>query len=218
MGNNNSPIITKEFEVSNFESLNLEVVGEVVFEQSATAYLIAEGNQNLVEQLEVNHQNNRLTISSEKERSFFGDKGKLTLKIGSPILKEISQKGVGSFLLKGDFNAESLNVKHTGVGNFTIDNCTLDEFNLESHAVGNCHISGSANSVVIESTGVGNVDCLDLKAENAKVVSKGVGNLSVYANEKLDIVVKGVGNVTYSGEPNELITDVSGVGKVKQSK
>lgn len=218
MGKNNTPIITKDFKVSNFEVLNVEVVGEVIFEQSSTPYLSAEGNENLINELEISHQNNRLSIISEQEQSFFGDKGKLTLKIGAPTLHEISQKGIGSLKIKGDFNADHLSIIHTGVGNFSINNCKLGELNIASKAVGNCHVSGSANSVFIESNGVGNVDCSDLKAQNAKVVSKGVGNLTVYADEKLDIVVKGVGNVTYLGEPEELITVVSGIGKVKHLK
>lgn len=218
IGSNSKTIITKDFEVSDFKSLNLEVVGEVIFEQSSIPYLSVEGNENLVDELEVSHQNNRLSIKSEKERSFFKDKGKLTLKIGSPSLNEILQKGVGSLLIKGDFDAKSLHVKHTGVGNLSIDNCNLEEFNLESQSVGSCRIKGTADTAVIESEGVGNIDCSDLITRKAKVVSKGVGNLSVYADEELDIVVKGIGNVTYAGNPEVLKTDISGIGKVKELK
>lgn len=218
VGQNSKNMITKDFEVSDFKTLSLEVVAEVIFEQSATPYFSAQGNENLVEELEVSHQNNRLSIKSDKQRRLFKDKGKLTLRIGSPSLNEIHQKGVGSFHLKGDFNAKSLHVKHTGVGSFTVDNCKLEEFNLESQSVGTCRVKGKANSVFIESDGVGNIDCSDLISKNTKVISKGVGNLSIYAEEKLDIVVKGVGNVTYSGDPEVLKTDISGIGKVRQSK
>ena len=216
VGTNSKTIITKDFEVSDFKSLNLEVVGEIIFEQSSTPYLTVEGNENLVEELEVDNDNNHLTIKSDKQRRFFKDKGKLTLKIGSASLEEINQKGVGSFLIKGDFNAESLHVKHTGVGNFNIDNCNLEKFNLESQSVGNCRVKGTANTVVIESDGVGNIDCSDLITQNAKVVSQGVGNLSVHAENELNIVVKGIGNVTYAGNPEVLKTDITGIGKVKE--
>ena len=216
MGNKTSIMITKDFEISDFETLNLEVIGEVIFEQSASPYLSAEGNQNLVDELDVSQKNNRLSIKSKKDRSLFSDKGKLTLKIGSPSLNEIQQKGVGSLLIKGSFDAKSLSVIHTGVGSFTVDNCKLDQFNLESQAVGSSRVKGIAKNVVLKSDGVGNIDCSDLKAEKAKIVSKGVGNLSVYADQELDITVKGVGNVTYGGNPEVLKTDISGIGKVKE--
>src|SRR5690554_6531531 len=161
-GSYSKEIITKDFEVTNFEALNLEVVGQVIFEQSSTPYLIAEGHQNLVEELEINQKDKWLLIKSEKELSFVKNKGQLTLKIGSPTLNEIHQSGVGTFLIKENFDATSLTVKLTGVGDFTIDNCSLEALNLDSKAVGNCKIKGTASTVVISSDGVGNINCKDL--------------------------------------------------------
>ena len=57
------------------------------------------------------------------------------------------------------------------------------------------------------------MDCAALKAANVKVESKGVGNISVYATTSLNIQMSGVGNLKYYGNPADVKTDISGMGK-----
>lgn len=60
---------------------------------------------------------------------------------------------------------------------------------------------------------MGEIDCSELKSKNTKVVGKGVGELSVYAKDSINITLTGIGNVKYYGNPASVKTDISGIGK-----
>ena len=44
----------------------------------------------------------------------------------------------------------------------------------------------------------------------------GAGSISVYASERLDASVSGIGSIDYSGNPATVNRSVSGLGKISQ--
>lgn len=209
------PQITKDFEVSNFEILHLEIVGKVIFQQSPTAYLTIEGDENLIEKITTTNENNRLSVKLNQNRNI-NNKSNLTFKIGSPNLTQLEYNSVGTVKIKDKFEGETLHVIHSGVGNLNIENCKLDAFRLDFDAVGSCKISGTSHTTYIQADGVGSIDCSNLKSEVATVKSDGVGSVSVHAKEEVDISASGIGNVSYYGNPDIVKAQASGVGKIKE--
>ena len=205
---------SKTFTISDFSSLNVELVGEIIYEQSDSFYLNASGSSRLIEALDVSDKNGKLSIELKNKRKFSGNKRKLIIKVGSPQLQSINFQGVGKLNIRNHFKGDQLTITNKGVGEIMIDDCQVGSFKLTSQSVGNVEIKGTANEVFIEAEGIGNIDCSEFKAENAKVISKGAGNLSVYAEKSIDISLSGIGNVNYYGNPTEIKTDITGLGKV----
>ncbi len=134
--------------------------------------------------------------------------------MGSPHLQSINSKSIGTLHLKNYFESDQLSITNKGIGEISIDDCHVGTFNLTSKSVGSIDVKGTANETIIHSEGMGEIDCSEFKSEKTKVVSKGVGNLSVYAEKTIDISVTGIGNVSYYGNPEEVKTDISGIGKI----
>ena len=65
----------------------------------------------------------------------------------------------------------------------------------------------------IHITGTGNVDAFDMEVDDCYIQISGAGNCEVSVINKLDVVISGVGNVWYMGNPT-VTTEVSGVGNV----
>lgn len=80
--------------------------------------------------------------------------------------------------------------------------------------MGSVEVKGTSDETFIRSEGLGEIDCSEFKSKKARVESKGVGSLSVYAEESINISVTGMGNVSYYGNPVKVETDISGIGKV----
>lgn len=211
------PQVTKDFNISNFEILHLETIGKVIYEQSSSAYLTVEGGENLVDKIRATSDGNRLSIVFEPNRKIH-NKSNLVYKIGSPVLTQLDYNGVGKLSFNDGFKGSSLHINHEGVGNLSIENCTLDNFRLDFNAVGSCKITGTTNSTFIDADGVGSIDCSNLKSNFTTVKSDGVGSISVHAEKEIEISASGVGNVTYSGNPDNVKTETSGVGKIKEKK
>ncbi|MCK5691315.1 MAG: DUF2807 domain-containing protein [Bacteroidales bacterium] len=62
-------------------------------------------------------------------------------------------------------------------------------------------------------TGTGNIDAFDMEVDDCYIQITGAGNCEVSVINKLDVVISGVGNVWYMGDPT-VTTEVSGVGNV----
>ncbi len=206
---------SKNFTISDFTSLNLQIIGEVIYEQSDSYYLSASGNSKLIEALEISDGKGELSIELKNKRKFSGNKQSLIIRVGSPHLQSINFEGVGTLHLKNYFEGDQLNITNKGVGEIIIDDCNVDIFDLTSKSVGSIEIKGTANEASIQSEGVGNIDCSEFLSKRTKVINKGAGNLSAYAQESINIFIAGIGNVKYYGNPAEVITDISGIGKVK---
>ena len=213
--NNSKPdsATSKTYTVSDFSSLNVNVVGDVFYEQSDSFYVHVSGSSTLIEALKVSDSKGKLSIELKNKRSFNGDKKELEIRIGSPQLNAINFESVGTLHLKNHFEAEALNIINNGVGKIIIDDCNVSHFSLNSKSVGVIEIKGAANDTYINSEGVGKIDCSQFKSNDVTVISKGVGSISVYALKSIDISLKGIGNVNYYGNPTTVKTDISGLGK-----
>lgn len=206
------------FEVSDFTAIEASVVANVFITQSPVTNVTAEGNEELLERLEIRMEGERLILDMEDERFWkrFGkNASKLTIRIATPTLSEIDFKGVGNITIEGVFNTPQLVINSEGVGNLTANNLECEFVKISSEGVGNTIVAGKAGKVEINSQGVGNVDARKLLAPEAVVSSQGVGNVSCYASDFLSIRSQGVGNVHYYGKPlkTDLIKD--GVGKIR---
>lgn len=205
---------SKTYTVADFSSLDLEIIGTVRYEQADSAYLNVSGSSTLIKALKVSESKGKLSIDLKNKRKYSGDKKELIIKVGSPRIQEISFNSIGTLHLVNYLESEELTITNKGVGKIKIDDCHVGSFNLTTRSLGPIEIKGTSNRTYINSEGMGKIDCSEFKSKKAEVVSKGIGNLSVYAKESVNISMTGMGNVTYYGDPAEVKTDISGLGKV----
>src|SRR5262249_37320437 len=99
------------------------------------------------------------------------------------------------------------NAKLTNINNARLEMTLTGAVDLQS--------SGQTKLVEIRLAGAGNVDAKELHAETVTVNSSGAGSVSVYASEKLDANLTGVGNVEYYGNPKTVNRRISGVGSIQ---
>lgn len=206
-------ITSKTYDISDFTRLNLELIGEVQYVQADTSYLNVSGSSILIDALNVSDKNGKLSIELKNRQKYAKSKKELVINVSSPHLEEINFESIGSLHLKDFIQSDKLEVTNKGIGKIKIDDCHVTTFKLTSKSVGTIDANGTANEVYIHSEGVGNIDCSGLKANEAEVISKGTGNISVYAQEEINITAKGIGNVKYYGNPTKVKTDISGMGK-----
>ena len=208
---------SKTFEISEFTSLNLELIGDVFYEQSDSSYLNVSGSSILIDALEVDDNKGELSIKLRNKQKFT-DKNKLVVKIGSPHLAKVNFESIGTLHFKNKFIGDELSINNKGVGAIIIDDCQVEKFNLISKSIGSIKIKGTSNLTSINSVGLGEIDASEFKSKNVKVVSEGMENLSVYAEDSIDITMKGLGNINYYGNPAEVKTDISKLGNVNRIK
>ena len=208
---------TDQFEVSNFTSIESSVVANIHIRQSSNTSVTAEGNEEMLNALDVRMENGKLILDMDESflKRFRKRSENLVISITTPNLTRIDSEGVGNILIDGTFTSPELIVQSEGVGNITAENLRCQKVIIDSEGVGNIDLGGTADNVEISSEGVGNVNADRLKAKSAVVSSQGVGNVSCHASEYLKVRSEGVGNVRYSGNPAKKELSKNGIGKIK---
>lgn len=211
--------ISRDYNVSAFHAIESEIVGNIIFTQSETTKVSAEGEEKWVNNLVVKVENGTLKLDKKKDikNTLFGGRKtqRLTVYVSAPDISHLDLDGVGNMRFEGNVHLESLSIDSDGVGNFHAEQLTCGRLKVESDGVGNITLKGKGQFAEYLSDGVGNIDATKFEAEDAIVRSSGVGNVKCYASKSIELYGNGVGNITYYGNPEVKSLSKNGIGKVK---
>jgi len=104
--------------------------------------------------------------------------------------------------------------KAEGAGETILNNIRGDRFDASYRGAGRMVINGQVKFFKMRAEGVGEVDTKGLIANEADVRFQGIGDVKVYAKDKLETVVQGMGTLTYYGKPRSINNSVNGIGSV----
>ncbi len=186
-------IISEAREVDAFESIQISSVINATITKGIQDLSIS-ANDNIIALVQTEVRDNILYVDLED-----GNYGEIsvTANIVLPELIELTTIGV--------------NTVH--VDQFE----NLDQLELNIEGVGNIQMSGSANEVIIDSSGASNLEAFNFTVTNCEINLTGVGNVQITVTEELSGALSGVGNILYKGSPEVIDVDVTGVGNVVNS-
>jgi hypothetical protein len=133
----------------------------------------------------------RLSVREKKNISWHGDP---RVVITVPDLRAVGVEGAGEVKLN-QIRGERLDVNYRGAGSM--------------------NIKGEVKTFKMQAEGVGEVDAKSFIADDVNVVFRGIGDVKVFARNRLDATVQGIGSLTYYGKPRSVNKSASGLGSVK---
>jgi hypothetical protein len=184
-------VVTENRPVSNFERIDMSGLGELIIIQDGTESLSIEGDDNLMEHLEI------------------GVEGR-TLKLGfKPGLNVVSVTRLVYTVHVAELNALSI----SGSGEADIVELASERLKLDVSGSGNIQVDYlAADEVDVEISGSGHVGD-DMCSETVDVEVSGSGEATVCATDFLDATVSGSGSIRYYGSPS-VTSSTSGTGTV----
>ena len=174
-------IKTREFNVSNFNKVEVSGEGVLVIEQGDVVSLDIETDDNLFEYVKV-------SVSGE-------------------ILKIETLYGEGYDLVPTDSIYYYLKFKDLeelklpGAVTVKCDNLQLSKLDLDMSGVADVEVAGEINIINISVDGVGNLKCGNLSSTDCSINGDGNAHITISVNGKLDINFTGIGTIKYSGDP-----------------
>lgn len=75
-------------------------------------------------------------------------------------------------------------------------------------------INGQVRTFRMTAEGLGEVDTRALIANDVEVRFRGIGDVRVYARDRLDANVQGMGSLSYYGKPRAVNKAIAGLGSV----
>ena len=184
-------IITKTRTLSEFHSIRLIDIGNILLTQGPEQSLRIETHEEIFAHLTTTVTDQ--TLSIDMNRCIDGPLEKLDIFITIPDIRQLSIEGVGNILAQNDL--------------------TLDIVSIQIEGVGNLVLRGTANVLDIHSTGVGIVEAFELTTNVCDILIQGTGSVEITVLEELNATIEGAGNVYYRGDPN-INSEISGTGSI----
>lgn len=171
-----------------------------------------KGDANLMEYIITEVKGNNLVV---KVKDGYNLKYTQTIEVTVPYesITYVSLAGSGDIENSGTIQADDFKVSLSGSGdiNLNIDSQSIDSSIAGS---GDIELKGSTTDLTVKIAGSGDFEGSKLASTNVTAKISGSGGANVVCNGELKARITGSGDVSYSGNPTNKDTKITGSGSV----
>jgi len=217
-------------EAQDFNRVQLTGAGDVIITQGQVESVTVEADDNLLHYIETEVRAGTLFLG------FTDEVAEKNIRPSQAIKFFVNLKEITSLEISGagdayseTLNTERLKVEVGGAGDIVIDQLITEQFDIEVNGASDIRVeqlstqdvdgningsadinlSGDTYEQSIDIQGSGKYFAADLHSQQAKVAIQGIGDVTVWAVDLLDVHIPGTGTVRYYGDP---ITSFSNPG------
>jgi hypothetical protein len=224
-------IITQTVDVSGFDQVTLEGFGDVYLEQGQSERLSVQTDDNLLSLLDIKVRGKELRIGI-KPGFDVSPSESITYNLIVKDLHSVSLAGSGNFYMEpvkssdlivsvlgsGDIkikgmNTDKLSIDLNGSGNITVENVNAKTVDASLRGSGDIKLAGNANTQFVTINGSGKYLTGSLETDKTQISLPGSADITVWANDELNIHISGSGNLQYYGRP-AVDQNISGSGNI----
>ncbi len=204
-------VISEEREVTGFNKVSLEGIGDLQIVQGDVESLKVEAEDNIIDRIESYVTGSVLHIGVERFINVIPTSG-ISYTLTVKDLNSIEISGYGDVYMQS-LTTDSLAVEVSGGGRINIENLSADSLDIELSGAGDFDLAGVVDQQQVKLSGAGSYKAPDLQSRTATVIISGAGTAQLWVTEDLDVNLSGVGSLQYYGDAR-VHQNISGVGKV----
>ncbi|MGF1544735.1 MAG: head GIN domain-containing protein [Parvularculaceae bacterium] len=175
--------VARTYDLQGFDRIEIAGVYDVDIEVGEDYAVELEGPADEMARVDVRIEDGALVLGVDKKRRRGGDRQGVDAVVRLPNLTGLSISGVAEVDARGG-RSDRFETAMSGVGDVTL--------------AGECGVFDASVS------GVGDLDADGLRCRDVAVRVSGVGSASVYAAERVDAKVSGMGSIDVKGSPSEV--------------
>ncbi len=134
------------------------------------------------------------------------------ITLSSPDCNEFYMNGSGKLEAHG-INGDYFKIATTGSGPIN-GSLGVNKLDVTSEGSGDINLAGYARECNITLLASGNVYASNVESATCVIVSEGSGDITIHVTVSLSVVIKGSGNVYYSGNPPIIEKTTPGSGEL----
>ena len=214
-GNGNT--VTIDRNVGDYDAVALSGWFDVDLVDGKEGKIILEGESNLLEYIETEVKDGKLTIKVEKgvnlKPSTWDDGIRITVPVES--IDALALSGSGDIVGKKTIRTDRFKTTMSGSGDITVD-IEANSVEASMSGSGDINLSGSTKNFNATISGSGDIKAYELEADNVDATVSGSADIKVTANKMLKARVSGSGDISYRGNPDKVDTKASGSGDISK--
>lgn len=209
-------IIREERKIDYFNEIEINDIFNIYIKQDSTEKIMLEGGENVLPEIITKVEEGVLKIYNENSLRWTRDYERVSIWVTVVNLNKIAMfepsNVVGLDTVKGD-NLTIYALAGMNEGNLLLN---YDYINFgSSHSTGGkMTIEGKVNRIRIECYNSLHLDAGNLLAKNVDALNKSIGDISVYCTNELKVNIRNDGNIYYKGNPDSIIAEIKGNGKL----
>jgi len=204
-------VIFESRDVDKFDSIDLEVPGNLYITQGENQPLRIEGDDNILQVLLTDVVDDKLIVDSDE---CIRPTNPINIYVSAKEIRRLNS-GSGKIISQSQINSDTLEVDITGSGSSDLI-LNVSELNTAISGSGDIYLNGAAKVHNSEISGSGNVRAFDLSTEMTDITVSGSGNAQINVLENLEVDILGSGVVFYKGDAT-VSQNILGSGKLIKS-
>ncbi|GAB4242535.1 MAG: head GIN domain-containing protein [Saprospiraceae bacterium] len=202
------PEVEVVLNMPQFHSIVLKNNIDVNISQGNFFKVVAVGEENIIELLELDVQNGVWDIEFER---CVGEHD-VKLFITTPDIRLLSIQGSGDIFAETFLETQDLTLRISGSGDMCLG-AFAETVDAKITGSGDIELEGNAQDLDLRISGSGDFKAFPFITQHADVRISGSGDASVHVLELLEVNISGSGNVYFKGNP-QLVIDITGSGDV----
>ncbi|MEO1010294.1 MAG: head GIN domain-containing protein [Bacteroidota bacterium] len=212
----NGNVVTVERNTREYDGIRVGGFFEVELVSGKEGNIALTGEDNILEHIESYVESGTLVIKKPDNLILKTSSGN-TVFITIPVenIDAIRLSGSGKLYSQMVLKGEDLRIRTSGSRNLEL---SVNTQSLTAVSSGSSSISLNGNTENFEATSSGSshVRAYEMKANSVALRASGSSNIWAMANESLISRVSGSANIRYKGDPEKIISNTSGSGKVSK--
>lgn len=176
--------------------------------------VVVEADDNLLQYIETEVFNGRLTIRREKNINFESGK-RVKVYVTMPEIDGLYASSSSDLIVSGNFKGDELDIDASSSAEIEV-NFTGTRVNVESSSSSRIRLAGSADRLDADMSSSSRVAAEKFTTKRLKAEASSSGRITIAVTEEVDADVSSSGQVNYSGSPQKVFSDASSGGKVRK--
>lgn len=197
----NGKVVTRDVPVPSFSSLQAGGVFQLNISQGDKESVKLEGEENLLELIEVKNEGSKLIINTDKLKNKnvnIKSKKNMVVHVTYKKMNQMELNMIGNVHSATPLYFDNLDLKNSGIGNMEFM-LRANAINLTNKGVGNVTLSGTAQKATISNTGVGSLQAGNFAVQTMDLKNSGIGSVEINAVKTLKVSSSGMGSVKNKG-------------------
>ncbi|MCX6251334.1 MAG: DUF2807 domain-containing protein [Bacteroidetes bacterium] len=213
---NTGEIIKEERRVGDFDSIDVRNYVNLILIQDSVNKVVTEAGKNIISGITTEVRNNTLYIDNTLNCNWLRSYSKpLNVYIYAKNFSKIYYLSSGNITNSDTLRSSYLKIDiWGGCGNINLKVAIWEGYFIEHMGTADVELHGRCPFCSIYAGDFGFFQCKDLRTRYNYVTNNGSNDCYVSSDHYLDVTLKSIGNIYYTGIADSLETKITGSGKL----